>query len=116
MSAKLELIDRALALGQAELDFLAAGDFLRAEESATQRGQLLDDALGMAEETSVEALLAKLVKLKNLQGRLTSEARTIHARMQEDLTRVRQETRRYAGYHEAVSVKPPASRYLSKRG
>jgi len=53
-----------------------------------------------------------------MQGMLTSEARRLHAELKADLTRTRQETKRYGGYQQAAgSTRAPLqSRYVSKRG
>ncbi|EPR42656.1 hypothetical protein dsx2_2573 [Desulfovibrio sp. X2] len=117
MSEKIKMLDDALAMSEAELGFLAEGDFEKAEESSARRGEIIRQVLSMKDETSPDALLDKLNQLKNMQGRLTAEAKRLHAELKEDLVRVRQETGRFGGYKQAAGMRSPVqSRYISKRG
>ena len=117
MSERIRLLDEALAMSEAELGFLIEGDFDKAEESSAQRSDIVRRVLAMRDETSPDALLDKLTQLKNVQGMLTSEARRLHAELKADLTRTRQETKRFGGYQQAAggAQAVPQSRYVSKR-
>lgn len=117
MSERIKLLDEALAMSEAELGFLIEGDFAKAEESSAQRNEIVRRVLSMKDETSPEALLDKLTQLRSMQGMLTSEARRLHAELKADLTRTRQETKRFGGYQQVASGTrtPLQSRYISKR-
>ncbi len=118
MSERIRLLDEALAMSEAELGFLIEGEFEKAEESSAQRGDIVRRVLAMKDEASPAALLDKLTQLKNMQGMLTAEARRLHAELKADLTRTRQETKRFGGYQQAAggASAPLHSRYVSKRG
>jgi len=118
MSEKLRLLDQALALSEAELDYLNEGDFARAEESSAERGELIRRVLAMKDEpTTQDDLIEKLKELRNMQGRLTTEAKRLHAELKEDLVRTSKEAKRFGGYQQAAGMRQPTnSRFISKRG
>lgn len=118
MSEKLRLLDQALALSEAELDYLIEGDFARAEESSAERGELIRRVLAMKDEvTTQDELVEKLKELRNMQGRLTTEAKRLHAELKDDLVRTGKEAKRFGGYQQAAGMRQPTnSRFISKRG
>lgn len=116
MSDKLEFLEQALATGERELHCLLAGEIEEAELLAKERGLLLEKAWGSDEAENVGLLRDKLLKLKNLQGQLTSEARRLHAELKSDLQRAKQENQRLSGYRSTVLPNPAIRRYLDKAG
>lgn len=116
MSDKLEYLEQALATGERELHCLLAGEIEEAEKLAKDRGRLLEMIWSSAEAESVGLLRDKLLKLKNLQGQLTVEARRLHAELKSDLQRAKQENQRLSGYRSTVRPNPAIRRYLDKAG
>ncbi len=118
MSECLNLLEQALDLGRRELEFLAAGKVEETEETAQQRGGLLERAwiAKEHEQVDVDELLDKLRQLRGLQGQLSREARNLHKSLETDLARVRKEHGRISGYRQATQLVPTASRFVSKRG
>lgn len=116
MSDKLAYLEQALTTGERELHCLLAGDIDEAEKLAKDRGRLLELAWAEADPESVGLLRDKLLKLKNLQGQLTVEARRLHAELKSDLQRAKQENQRLSGYRTTVRPNPAVSRYLDKAG
>ena len=116
MTEKLNLLDMALELSHLEMGYLESGDVERAEESAAERGELIRKALSSDEDIKADQFMEKLVQLKNIQGRLTDEAKRLHASLKEDLQRVRQESRRMNGYHKATQYTPLMRSRYSKLG
>lgn len=116
MSDKLEFLEAALATGERELHYLLAGEIEEAEKLAKDRGRLLEMAWRCADPESIGMLRDKLHKLKNLQGQLTVEARRLHAELQTDLQRAKQENQRLSGYRTTVRPNPAVRRYLDKAG
>lgn len=116
MSDKLEYLEAALVAGERELHCLLAGEIEEAEMLAKDRGRLLEMAWRSADPESIGQLRDKLLKLKNLQGQLTVEARRLHAELQSDLQRAKQENQRLSGYRTSVRPNPAVRRYLDKAG
>ncbi|MBU1002726.1 MAG: hypothetical protein KKE73_09405 [Proteobacteria bacterium] len=114
----LNLLEQALDAGERELECLAAGEIESIEVVAQERGRLIEEAwlLRETEQVSVEDLLDKLQKLKSLQGKLSREARTLHSNLAEDLSRIKKQGRRLAGYHRSTKFTPLYSRFVSKQG
>lgn len=118
MSECLNLLDQALDMGQRELEYLAAGMVEETEAAATERGELMERAwlAKESEPVDVDDLMAKLRRLKILQGQLTREARGLHKSLEEDLARAKKERGRLTGYGRATKITPTSSRFISKRG
>lgn len=116
MSDKLEYLEAALVAGERELHCLLAGEIEEAEALAKDRGRLLEMAWCSTDPDSIGQLRDKLLKLKNLQGQLTVEARRLHAELQTDLQRAKQENQRLSGYRSSVRPNPAVRRYLDKAG
>ncbi|MBN2141617.1 MAG: hypothetical protein PHV85_08600 [Desulfovibrionaceae bacterium] len=117
MQGSLDYLDRAIELGRKELDSLKAGDVEQAERLARSRGGLTEKALEVRQGVSVEALVDKLTELRSLQGRITGEARRLHASLKADLLKIRKEGRRHSAYHGAVAAGHGVqSRFVSKKG
>ena len=116
MSDKLEYLEAALVAGERELHCLLAGEIEEAEVLAKDRGKLLELAWQSADPEGIGELRDKLLKLKNLQGQLTTEARRLHAELKSDLQRAKQENTRLSGYRTTVRPNPTIRRYLDKAG
>ncbi len=114
------LLDEALRLGDMELQLLAAGEVDGAGETAQLRGRLLEQALEhcAADQACRHDLLTlrdKLGQLMALHGRVTDEARRLHADMRDELQRTRQENDRHNGYGKTARAMGGAS-LLHKQG
>ncbi len=116
MADSLSLLDQALFLGEQELQALAMGDVDTADENASRRGNLIAMAWDKREGVELDALRGKLLKLQNLQGLLTEEARKLHASLKSELQKTKKHSVRLQGYRQAVRVKPTHSQYVSKQG
>lgn len=116
MSSTLEYIDRALETGERELACLRSGEVEEAERLAMDRGEMLKMAWDAPASDPMELLRDKLMRLKNLQGLLTSEARRLHADLKEDLKRARQENQRLSGYKATRQTAPGVSAFLDRVG
>ncbi len=115
MTSPEQIVDRAMALGERELESLQARDVDQAALLAEERFPIMEEVLGLSAGPDQTNLLDKLVRLKHLQGRLTAEARKLHAALKADLGRTQAETRRMAGYSGSAR-KLPTNVYVNKRG
>ncbi len=121
MAETCSLLDEALELGRVELRLLRDGDVEKAEETAQQRGRLVTAFLESRKSgedpggQKLDALRDKLRQLMALQGRLTSEARALHASVREEFKRTRQENTRLSGYGNAGAKRGKVG-LLHKRG
>ncbi len=116
MADAMTLIDQALDIGRQELELLQAGEVDRAADMARDRERLMNMAYGDKDSDELVKLESKLWQLASLQGRLTTEAKRLHAEIKQELLRTRQESARLSGYGKAVKPTPLFSRFLSKRG
>lgn len=117
MGDSAKLLDRAIEMGERELGFLASGDVDNAERLAHDRGEITNRAVAEREGVDLDVLLDKLTQLKQLQGRISSEARRLHASLQQDLKQARQETKRFSAYSGAHKPAPLIrNRFLNKEG
>jgi len=116
MADSLSLLDQALFLGEQELVALASGDVDTADLNSRERGRLMDEAWERREGVALDTLQEKLLKMQSLQGRLTDEARRLHANIKSELQRSRKHSTRLKGYRKAVKVTPLHSRFVSKQG
>jgi len=116
MRDALTLLDEALELGRRELALLADGDVEGIQETARTRNILLNQAWDNRAGVDMGQFADKLMRLRELQGQMTSDARRLRDDLRADLARVRQEGRRFSGYASATRVTPLASRFMNKRG
>lgn len=105
MPTKLDLLDKALDMSEVELGYLVEGDVDKAEQASLERGDLIRRILSMDDDASQEQLLDKLTRLRNMQSRLTAEARKLHDQLRTDLTRAKQESKRHTGYANTTRVR-----------
>ncbi len=115
MSDTLTYLDQALEKGERELACLQAGEVEEAEKLAFDRGRLMEEAWRMRDVETAGLLKEKLLRLQQLQGQLTSEAKRLHETLREDLLKAKQETRRFSGYKGSVKPTPIASKFIDKR-
>ncbi|TVM17565.1 hypothetical protein DPQ33_07910 [Oceanidesulfovibrio indonesiensis] len=110
------LLNHALDVADRELAFLMEGQVDEAAALAEDRAQLIEGAWKAGTLQELKPLREKLVQLQSMQGRLTEEARKLHAQVRDELARSRQESRRHAGYGNSLKTTPSFTRFLSKRG
>ena len=118
MSECLSLLDQALDIGQRELDSLVAGDVDGLEDASKERGRLIEEAWALRgnPQVDVDELLGKLHQLRNMQSTLSAKARKLQCSLAEDLSRMRREGKRLAGYGKASKVTPLfGAHYVSKQ-
>lgn len=122
MNASLALLDKALVVAQDELVSLQDGDVDAAQVHASERFALTEEAWSLRGEDPgrLSQLQDKLQQLQSMQGRLTMEARRLHASIKEELIRSRKEGARHSAYGKALRPQQgfgsPTSRFMSKRG
>lgn len=119
MSERLRLLDQALELGQQELACLAEGDVDRTSELARQREALMKEAWETEEGQSsdLQLLAAKLHRLRDLQGELTTEARRLHFELREEIQKTKKKGRGFSGYGHAAKINLGFSnRFINKLG
>lgn len=118
MSQCLELLDQALDAGKRELECLASGEVDDVAAAAQERSRLIEEAWSLqeTEQVCVEELLDKLQKLRTMQGKLSREARVLHSNLAQDLSHMKKQGRRLAGYGKATRITPMINRFISKQG
>ncbi len=117
MGSDTTVLDQALELAVQESDALEAGNVEAAFALAAKRLTVQESCLGNSSGAlSSEAIGEKLEQLRKLQGRLMDEARSLHARLSNDLHRLRREHTRLSGYGSQSRVLPLVNRFVSKRG
>ena len=109
-------LDQALDLADQESEALEAGNVEAAFALASRRLTLQESCLDSDGALPSEAIGEKLEQLRKLQGRLMDEARSLHARLSDDLHRLRREHTRLSGYGSQSRVLPLVNRFVSKRG
>ncbi len=120
MPSAFELLDKAIELGRQELAYLAAGEVEQADKLARGRDDMLSEILseevlaGPAAD-NMDALMSRLLELKDLQARIIDEAARQRADVAAQLRRTGLEQRRHAGYGRAAHPTPRIqSRYISR--
>lgn len=116
MCAALDLLDRALALAAEEYELLLAGEVEAAAEKTEERKALIEEAWVTRDPVLASEHKEKLIALCALQDRLTEAAETQREAVRAELAGTRKESRRMAGYGNAVKRRPLHSAYVSKRG
>ncbi|EGB14011.1 hypothetical protein DND132_0796 [Pseudodesulfovibrio mercurii] len=118
MAERSRMLDEALAIGRKELHSLMAGDVFEAERLARSREEILDRAVdGLAGE-NLEPLADRLVEMKSLHDRITDEARTLRQSLKKDLSSMKRQNRRIAGYSFGAGNMPRLAkeRFVNKKG
>jgi len=116
MQDELDILERAMETGRAELSQLAQGEVEEAERLAQERLNLMEEAWRMRDPKKISALKEKLLQLQSLQGQITAEARRLHEAIKRDLLRARQENQRLTGYRSSLRVSPLGGRFIDRAG
>lgn len=106
-------------MGRRELDHLLAGDVMEAEELARERCEKAQRVLSGLDKDSVHALESELRAFDSLQSDLTSEASRLQQRVKTELTNLRKQSKRLAGYKLGAGFTKYGfnrSRFVSKTG
>jgi len=111
------MINEALSIGRKELGCLADGDVFKAEKLSRDRERILDEAIGDLDRDNLERLADKLVEMKSLHDEITGEARKLHSSLKQDLTSMKKQNRRIAGYSYGSGNMPRLARerFVSKK-
>lgn len=116
MTARSQMLDEAMSIGRRELGCLAEGDVFEAEKLSRDRERILDEAIGDLDKANLETLADKLIEMKNLHAEITGEARKLHSSLKHDLTSMKKQNRRFAGYSQGAGNAPRLvkERFISK--
>ncbi|OIO05001.1 MAG: hypothetical protein AUJ49_01960 [Desulfovibrionaceae bacterium CG1_02_65_16] len=120
MHAAFALLDKAIELGRLELAHLSAGDVDKAGELAFGRDDMLNQALSNENlagpaEGDLDALMSRLLELKDLQAQIIDEASRLRQDVAAKLRRTGQEQKRHAGYGRSTRPVPRVqSRFISR--
>ncbi|MBI9081513.1 MAG: hypothetical protein JEY79_17445 [Pseudodesulfovibrio sp.] len=110
MTTRRQMIDEALSLGRKELGCLTDGDVFKAEKLSRDRERILDEAIGDLDRDNLEKLADKLVEMKSLHAEITGEARKLHSSLKHDLSNMKKQNRRIAGYSYGSGNMPRLAR------
>jgi hypothetical protein len=118
MSARRKMIEEALSIGRKELGCLVEGDVFEAEKLSKDRERILDEAIHDLDRSNLELLADKLVEMKSLQDEITGEAKKLHASLRVNLTNIRKQNKRFAGYSFGSGIMPRLAkqRFLNRKG
>ncbi len=103
MLTATEFLDEALALGARELEALHNDELDKVSALAERRTWLISQAWTARQGCDSTAYKAKLIQVQNLQVRLTEETEKKKQEVRQGLLRSRKETRRLAGYKQAMT-------------
>lgn len=104
MNKGLVKIDEALHIGELELGSLKAGEVEEAEEYALRRVTLVREAGLHYEPGCAEEFKAKLIQMQSLQGKLTVEAKQLHAYLQDELKKGKKQADCHRGYSKTLTT------------
>lgn len=112
------MLDEAIIIGHQELDFLVAGDVYAAERLAQSRERILDEAVRGLSGDNLDLLAEKLVEMKSLHDKITGEARKLRQSLKQDLTSMKRQNKRIAGYSYGAGNLPRLAmeRFVNKKG
>lgn len=102
MKASIELLEKALALGQLELEALIDGQVDIAAELSKQREEAISMAWQQQGTVISKEYGVKLMELQQLQGQLVQEGTKLKQQLATALNRSYKEGRRLAGYRKVV--------------
>ena len=96
---------------------MTEGDVFGAERLAQDRERILDEAIGDLSKDHLKDLADKLVEMKSLHDEITDVARKLHSSIKRDLTNMKRQNRRIAGYSFGAGNMPQLAqeRFLSKK-
>ncbi len=104
MNKGLVKIDEALHIGELELGSLKAGEVEEAEEYALRRVTLVREAGLHYEPACAEEFKAKLMQMQSLQGKLTIEAKQLHAYLQDEIKKGKKQADCHRGYSKTLTT------------
>lgn len=118
MATRSRMLDEVLEIGRRELDYLAGGDVFEAEKLSRDRDRILDEALRGLSGGNLRKLADKIVAVKDLQDKLTTKARELHTTLRQDLTSLKRQNKRMAGYSFGSGNMPrlATQRFVNKKG
>ena len=101
--ACIDLLEQALEMGEQELEALEHGRPDQASAREEERSRLTQQALEISGDVPLDILLVEFQKLCDMQKRLTEAGNALYQDWQQEMTRVRGESRRLAGYRQAAA-------------
>ncbi|KAB1443526.1 hypothetical protein [Pseudodesulfovibrio senegalensis] len=119
MDARRKTLNEVLEMGRRELKHLLAGDVMEAEELARERCDKAQQVLSGLDKESVQALEGELRAFDSLQRDLTAEASLLKDRVRDELTNLRKQSKRLAGYKVGAGFTKSGfnrSRFVSRTG
>ncbi|MCJ2164170.1 MULTISPECIES: hypothetical protein [unclassified Pseudodesulfovibrio] len=118
MRQRRQMLEKAMSIGQKELQLLIKGDVFEAEKLAESRGQIVDEAVKGLSRDNLNDLADTLRALKSLHEEITGEAKRLHKSLRQDLTSMKKQNRRIAGYSVGSGNIPKLAteRFVSKKG
>ncbi|WP_041720061.1 hypothetical protein [Pseudodesulfovibrio piezophilus] len=118
MATRRQMIDEALSLGRQELGFLSRGDVFKAEKLSKDRERILDEAMAGLDKESQTMIADRLVELKSLLDEITDAGYRLRSSLKRDLSNMKQQNRRIAGYSFGSGNMPRLARerFVSKKG
>lgn len=116
MSHAADGFDRIMELGLEEQALLAEGDVVGLGQVLKAREAAISDYLQGDAQTQDERFLDKLLRIRDMNTQLRSEAWALHQTLKEELLRLRSENRRMGGYRNSAIITPLAPRLLNRKG
>ena len=116
MANSLTLLDKALRIGEKELEALKQGDMDVAGEAATEREHLISEAWEFRSGVDRDELQQKLITMQSVQAQLTDELKQLHASLKSQLVESKKKSAGYRGYSQASGGASMTSMCLSKQG
>jgi hypothetical protein len=101
--ACIRLLEKALLVGEQELEALSDGQTEQASACEEERSRLTQQAMELTDDVPLDILLVEFQKLCDMQKRLTQAGSELRQGWQKELVRVRGESRRLAGYKQAAA-------------
>ena len=99
----IHLLERALQIGEQELEALSDGQIEQASAWEEERSRLTQQAIKLSNDAPLDILLVEFQKLCDIQKRLSQAANELRQSWQKEFTRARGESRRLAGYKQATA-------------
>ena len=117
MATRSRMLDEALSIGRRELTCLVEGDVFGAEKLAHDRERILDEALEDLSGGNLRQLADKLVEMRSLHEEITDRARELRESLKQDLTSMKRQNKRIAGYSFGSGNMPrlATERFISKK-
>ncbi len=102
MLTAAQYLDEAMEIGREEFIALSNDELEQAENLAERRSWLISQAWSVRQGCDDASYKARLLQIYNMQNRLTLEVTTKRERIRAGLVRSRKESRRLAGYKQAM--------------